>query len=60
LLWGRCAVRNDPWVRLKFPHSGGDVKLLGCMVMTIGLNYLIGAVARWIAPWQAEIAGRDG
>ena len=28
------------------------------MVMAIGLNYLIGAVERRVAPWQAEIAGR--
>ena len=29
------------------------------MMMAIGLNYLIGAVERRVAPWQAEIAGRD-
>jgi hypothetical protein len=29
------------------------------MVMAIGLNWLIGAVERFVAPWQAEIAGRD-
>lgn len=28
-------------------------------VMAIRLNGLIGAVERWVAPWQAEIAGRD-
>jgi NitT/TauT family transport system permease protein len=29
------------------------------MVMAIGLNWLIGFVERKVAPWQAEIAGRD-
>jgi NitT/TauT family transport system permease protein len=29
------------------------------MVMAIGLTALIGAVERRVAPWQAEIAGRD-
>src|SRR5262249_34969273 len=29
------------------------------MVMAIGLNSLIGLVERLVAPWQAEIAGRD-
>jgi len=27
--------------------------------MAIGLNWLIGFVERKVAPWQAEIAGRD-
>jgi ABC-type nitrate/sulfonate/bicarbonate transport system permease component len=35
------------------------VPIVILMVMAIGLNYLIGAVERWVAPWQAEIAGRD-
>ena len=26
-------------------------------VMPIGLNDLISAVERWVAPWQADIAG---
>jgi len=29
------------------------------MVMAIGLNWLIGFVEHKVAPWQAEIAGRD-
>ena len=29
------------------------------MVMAIGLNWLIGWVERRVAPWQAEISGRD-
>ena len=29
------------------------------MVMAIGLNYLIGAVERRVAPWQVEISSRD-
>ena len=35
------------------------VPIVVLMVMAIGLNYLIGAVERLVAPWQAEIAGRD-
>jgi NitT/TauT family transport system permease protein len=35
------------------------VPIVILMVMAIGLNYLIGAVERYVAPWQAEIAGRD-
>src|SRR6478672_2491354 len=35
------------------------VPIVILMVMAIGLNYLIGAVERRVAPWQAEIAGRD-
>jgi ABC-type nitrate/sulfonate/bicarbonate transport system permease component len=35
------------------------VPIVILMVMAIGLNYLIGAVEQWVAPWQAEIAGRD-
>jgi ABC-type nitrate/sulfonate/bicarbonate transport system permease component len=35
------------------------VPIVILMVMAIGLNTLIGAVERWVAPWQAEIAGRD-
>jgi hypothetical protein len=29
------------------------------MLMAVGLNSLIGFVERRVAPWQAEIAGRD-
>jgi ABC-type nitrate/sulfonate/bicarbonate transport system permease component len=35
------------------------VPIVVLMVMAIGLNGLIGAVERRVAPWQAEIAGRD-
>src|SRR5215471_5331369 len=35
------------------------VPIVILMVMAIGLTYLIGAVEHWVAPWQAEIAGRD-
>ena len=35
------------------------VPIVLLMVMAIGLNSLIGAVERRVAPWQAEIAGRD-
>jgi NitT/TauT family transport system permease protein len=35
------------------------VPIVVLMVMAIGLNSLIGLVERVVAPWQAEIAGRD-
>ena len=35
------------------------VPIVILMVMAIGLNSLIGLIERWVAPWQAEIAGRD-
>jgi NitT/TauT family transport system permease protein len=35
------------------------VPIVVLMVLAIGLNSLIGLVERWVAPWQAEIAGRD-
>jgi NitT/TauT family transport system permease protein len=35
------------------------VPIVVLMVLAVGLNGLIGLVERWVAPWQAEIAGRD-
>lgn len=35
------------------------VPIIILMVMAIGLNWFIGFVERRVAPWQAEIAGRD-
>ena len=35
------------------------VPIVVLMVLAIGLNALIGLVERKVAPWQAEIAGRD-
>ena len=35
------------------------VPIIVLMVLAIGLNWLIGAVEHRVAPWQAEIAGRD-
>jgi ABC-type nitrate/sulfonate/bicarbonate transport system permease component len=35
------------------------VPIIVLMVMAIGLNSLIGYVERKVAPWQAEIAGRE-
>jgi hypothetical protein len=29
------------------------------MLMAVSLNVPVGAIERWVAPWQAEIAGRD-
>ena len=36
------------------------VPIVVLMLLAIGLNALIGLVERKAAPWQAEIAGRDG
>jgi ABC-type nitrate/sulfonate/bicarbonate transport system permease component len=35
------------------------VPIIILMVLAIGLNWLIGFVVRRVAPWQAEISGRD-
>jgi NitT/TauT family transport system permease protein len=35
------------------------VPIIILMAMAVGLNWLIGFVERRVAPWQAEIAGRD-
>ena len=35
------------------------VPIIIIMLMAVGLNFLVGAIERWVAPWQAEIAGRD-
>ncbi len=35
------------------------VPIIVLMVLAVGLNWLIGWLERRIAPWQAEIAGRD-
>jgi NitT/TauT family transport system permease protein len=35
------------------------VPIVVLMVLALGLNSLIGVVERRVAPWQAEIAGRD-
>jgi len=35
------------------------VPIIILMLLAVGLNWLIGFVERTVAPWQAEIAGRD-
>jgi NitT/TauT family transport system permease protein len=35
------------------------VPIVIIMLMAVSLNFLVGAIERWAAPWQAEIAGRD-
>jgi ABC-type nitrate/sulfonate/bicarbonate transport system permease component len=35
------------------------VPVVVLMVLAIGLNSLIGFIERRVAPWQAEIAGRN-
>lgn len=35
------------------------VPIIVLMVLATGLNSFIGVVERWVAPWQAEISGRD-
>jgi len=35
------------------------VPIIVLMVLATGLNWCIGLVEHWVAPWQAEISGRD-
>jgi NitT/TauT family transport system permease protein len=35
------------------------VPIIIIMLMAVALNFAIGALEHWVAPWQAEIAGRD-
>src|SRR5436305_6182 len=35
------------------------VPIIIIMLLAVSLNFLVGAIERWVAPWQAEIAGRD-
>ena len=35
------------------------VPIVIIMLMAVSLNFFVGAIERWVAPWQAEIAGRD-
>jgi NitT/TauT family transport system permease protein len=35
------------------------VPIIIIMLMAVTLNFMIGLVERWVAPWQAEISGRD-
>jgi NitT/TauT family transport system permease protein len=42
-----------------FDTAAMFVPIVVLMVMAVGLNGLIGLVERRVAPWQAEIAGRD-
>jgi ABC-type nitrate/sulfonate/bicarbonate transport system permease component len=42
-----------------FDTAATFVPIVIIMVMAVALNFLVGAAERRIAPWQAEIAGRD-
>jgi len=42
-----------------FDTAAMFVPIIILMLMAIGLNWLIGWVERKVAPWQAEISGRD-
>jgi ABC-type nitrate/sulfonate/bicarbonate transport system permease component len=35
------------------------VPIVIIMLMAVSLNFIVGAIERWVAPWQAEISGRD-
>ena len=35
------------------------VPIIIIMLLAVALNSLVGLIERWVAPWQAEIAGRD-
>jgi NitT/TauT family transport system permease protein len=42
-----------------FDTATSFVPVIIIMLMAVSLNFLFGAIERWVAPWQAEIAGRD-
>jgi ABC-type nitrate/sulfonate/bicarbonate transport system permease component len=42
-----------------FDTAAMFVPIIVLMVLAVGLNFLIGWIERIVAPWQAEIAGRD-
>jgi NitT/TauT family transport system permease protein len=42
-----------------FDTATSFVPVIIIMLMAVALNFLVGALERWVAPWQAEIAGRD-
>ncbi|HEY4406618.1 MAG TPA: ABC transporter permease [Xanthobacteraceae bacterium] len=42
-----------------FDTATSFVPVIIIMLMAVTLNFLAGAIERWVAPWQAEIAGRD-
>jgi ABC-type nitrate/sulfonate/bicarbonate transport system permease component len=35
------------------------VPIVIIMLLAVSLNFFVGVIERWVAPWQAEIAGRD-
>ena len=35
------------------------VPIIIIMLMAVALNFFIGVIEHWVAPWQAEITGRD-
>jgi len=35
------------------------VPIIIIMLLAVSLNFCVGLIERWVAPWQAEIAGRD-
>ena len=35
------------------------VPVIVIVLLAVGLNWLIGFIEKWVAPWQAEIAGRN-
>jgi NitT/TauT family transport system permease protein len=42
-----------------FDTAATFVPIVIIMLLAVALNFLAGAIERWVAPWQAEIAGRD-
>jgi NitT/TauT family transport system permease protein len=42
-----------------FDTAATFVPIIIIMLMAVSLNFLVGSIERWVAPWQAEIAGRD-
>jgi NitT/TauT family transport system permease protein len=42
-----------------FDTATSFVPVIIIMLMAIALNFLFGVIERWVAPWQAELTGRD-
>jgi len=53
---GMLAVGEAAMLKARRPCS---VPIIALTVLAVGLNWLIGSCVRHIAPWQAEIAGRE-
>jgi ABC-type nitrate/sulfonate/bicarbonate transport system permease component len=42
-----------------FDTATSFVPVIIIMLMAVALNFAFGVIERWVAPWQAELSGRD-